>query len=1353
MPASVAALFRFMSFEQSEELEVVKNRLGSEDLARRTHAAFTELKLHFGHKPRQDFSLRMLLSVVAGAISRNAPIESSLLASEMFLQFAARSDPNEHQVIERIIQKNMCNFQASPDSLSLEAIEHLINLSIGTVFLGTGSKRVLISSIAKPRSIRLVFANASLLKPTYIFGEYNRLLKEWNDGIFTSSLRHAVKEMIWFVFEGGVDSKDLEILNSVLDDTKMLTLPSGERLPIPKSFRIIFDVESLHYLSPAFLSRCQLINQQGEEHILPVSAEPESIDLSMLILHPKSSPEEILAWIESQAPGSNLHFGPLALANQSARELLSSILFNQGYWHLGFPVQWVELNSSRIFVLEHGRIECSPDKPTTAEIKLQGLVCSNHEHLLQSLWNAFSCSRLIVTSGQRRTIKLIASMIGEHMGYKVSNIDELTGSAGQKLLVFVTAEQLSNKRIGTLSLKQVFYPVQDCTLVVLGNCNEISAYLGNVGVSVEQLNYEKDDLMSLILNNSPNNWISSSVLDDLCLNFSAEFLVELWHYLKIYFPIRKDALMADQSRLRQRLQTLQQVNEELIRLNDESAVQQELLRQATLKLDEEMVSIKSANDVINTQKAAMDQLLQELESKRLNIVEERQVVESELIKLNPELEAVHRAISNIHKQQLSELRVMLNPPEPVKLTLEAVFIALNLPIDSWKTMQSVLKRDDLLTAILDYNVAAMMTEKTRDILVHGYLSNRNFTFEVVNRASKACGPLVSWLQAQVKSCTAHRNVEPLKLRLSELQLEFDELEKEKNCRLEKIKAVEAHIDSLQVGIHSKNAELKKLQSSLSNLEHNQLCAEKVIQILNEEKLRWECLLSASKLNLDSLLGDSILQASLLVVPDMFENMKIFLSKHQIMYSEPLQLLGEKKISTACNHEFGFDAQRMIFTALNSDVVLVVEPAETISLFENLTLGDDLRIYGNFNEILWQMAPKLALFKCSETHQDLDIDFLASQSYCKVMIFTDRWSFDDSRFRILRFKSCLNSFAQKAIDSIVSDALGEDQAATYAQLSQAIFDAKAVMAAKQEEIATAVERGAKPLLEEHAHLSELSSELRQAKSIVESATAKKRAIDQLIDESKPFIHYFMEVCSLILNQFSQKYYIDDERLLACLKFSNADLNALKQALLEELAWSFEEVDLGRLSQLLAVDMIKRKACKFSFPWISVGEYSSHMDFVCEKESSLGSDESFKIAKDAIEAHHGEAVLLIKNLHMVTYELGMELINAAQKKSVVFTMPYLPSIALQKQCMCVVADENITLEDLNLKYPGIPRICALHHRLLQDRKQGKFDTLKLSMNDLTFASELSKRCENTEEVAMMTYGLQFGEDGLREIMKTI
>ena len=99
-----------------------------------------------------------------------------------------------------------------------------------------------------------------------LYGVLDGTTMEWTDGVFTSILRKILmnqkgesEKRHWIVFDGDVDPVWAENLNSVLDDNKLLTLPSGERLNIPDNVRIILEVDSLKQATAATVSRCGMV--------------------------------------------------------------------------------------------------------------------------------------------------------------------------------------------------------------------------------------------------------------------------------------------------------------------------------------------------------------------------------------------------------------------------------------------------------------------------------------------------------------------------------------------------------------------------------------------------------------------------------------------------------------------------------------------------------------------------------------------------------------------------------------------------------------------------------------------------------------------------------------------------------------------------------------------------------------------------------------------------------------------------------------------------------------------------------------------------------------------------------------
>jgi dynein heavy chain len=99
---------------------------------------------------------------------------------------------------------------------------------------------------------------------------YMTLAKDWKDGVLSIMMRgmknndrdlgfHEYQSSKWVVLDGDVDAVWIESMNTVMDDNKVLTLVSNERIPLTPAMRMVFEIDSLANATPATVSRAGIL--------------------------------------------------------------------------------------------------------------------------------------------------------------------------------------------------------------------------------------------------------------------------------------------------------------------------------------------------------------------------------------------------------------------------------------------------------------------------------------------------------------------------------------------------------------------------------------------------------------------------------------------------------------------------------------------------------------------------------------------------------------------------------------------------------------------------------------------------------------------------------------------------------------------------------------------------------------------------------------------------------------------------------------------------------------------------------------------------------------------------------------
>ncbi|KAK9454647.1 dynein heavy chain, N-terminal region 1-domain-containing protein [Dipodascopsis uninucleata] len=318
------------------------------------------------------------------------------------------------------------------------------------------------------------------------------------------------------------------------------------------------------------------------------------------------------------------------------------------------------------------------------------------------------------------------------------------------------------------------------------------------------------------------------------------------------------------------LEKLQDTVERVRHLRTGLAQKQEQLKikstQANQKLEQMLVDQKEAE---KKQQESL-QIQKELAIKETEIQSRQEIVLNDLAKAEPAVIEAQQSVKGIKKQHLTEVRSMGNPPEAVKLTMEAVCILLGHKVDSWRAVQSIIRRDDFISSIVNFDTDKQMTTILRSKMKTDYLNKSNFNFETVNRASKACGPLMQWLEAQVNYSTILEKIGPLRQEIKNLDLSAEDIRSRGENIAVIIRQLEASIEKYKEEYAILISDVQHIKSEMSKVEQKVTRSVTMLASLSSESERWR---QESKFLIErtsTLAGDSLLVAGLLVYCGIFD---------------------------------------------------------------------------------------------------------------------------------------------------------------------------------------------------------------------------------------------------------------------------------------------------------------------------------------------------------------------------------------------------------------------------------------------------------------------------------------------------
>lgn len=258
---------------------------------------------------------------------------------------------------------------------------------------------------------------------------------------------------------------------------------------------------------------------------------------------------------------------------------------------------------------------------------------------------------------------------------------------------------------------------------------------------------------------------------------------------------------------------------------------QELRLELLALHDETMIKVNNIlsmeADAISKRKIAAE-LQKTIDEELLYIHERRALIENELKDARPAIERAKRALSNIKKRDLDEIRALKKPPKVIEAVMKSVAIMLANQIEiqeqnklsikqsvsnkgnsnrnrmrsastvvkkkiikkdkklEWRDVQKIMNNSFFIKTCIEFDTRNLLP-KCKQELIDNYVNEKDYNYERVMKASKVCGPLVLWVQSHVKYSALLLRVKPME---DEVQL------LSKNLVRDKIKA-KALLDIVQ----------------------------------------------------------------------------------------------------------------------------------------------------------------------------------------------------------------------------------------------------------------------------------------------------------------------------------------------------------------------------------------------------------------------------------------------------------------------------------------------------------------------------------------------------------------------------
>ncbi|XP_019853431.1 PREDICTED: cytoplasmic dynein 1 heavy chain 1-like isoform X1 [Amphimedon queenslandica] len=340
------------------------------------------------------------------------------------------------------------------------------------------------------------------------------------------------------------------------------------------------------------------------------------------------------------------------------------------------------------------------------------------------------------------------------------------------------------------------------------------------------------------------------------------------HYVKLYNEKRQD-LEEQQLHLNVGLQKIRETVEQVEELQASLSIKKNELEQKNTLANQKLKQMVHDQQEAEKKKITSQEIQEALKVQTHDIAQKKDIVLNDLSKVEPAVKEAQQAVKGIKKSHLVEVRALNNPHQVIKMALESICMLIGEPYTDWKSIRQIIMKENFIPTIANFSTEDI-TDDARNKMKRDYMSHKEYNFETVNHASKACGPLVKWAIAQLSYADMLKRVDPLRKELKDLETKAEETRHKGEQITKIISELEASIAKYKEEYAMLISDANVIKNDLSTVEKKVDRSKALLTSLSGERERWNTGSETFKTQMSTISGDVLLTSAFMAYGGYFD---------------------------------------------------------------------------------------------------------------------------------------------------------------------------------------------------------------------------------------------------------------------------------------------------------------------------------------------------------------------------------------------------------------------------------------------------------------------------------------------------